>query len=81
MYYCITFQTVFAPIMITLPPRASAYMKSNEDDTYSYYKGELTASYIFTIGNKPLIVRGAVSYDGYNDGFGKVDGLLAWFSW
>lgn len=54
----------------------SAFMKSDEDDTYSYYRGELSASYIFTVGARPLIVRGAVSYDGYNGGWGRVDGSL-----
>lgn len=49
---------------------------SPKDENYSYYKGELSASYILNAGGKPFILRGTLSYDGYNDGFGRVDATL-----
>lgn len=46
---------------------------SETNENYSYYKGELASSYILDVGGKPFILRGTVSYDGYNSGFGCID--------
>lgn len=55
---------------------ATSIIYKGEEDVFSYYKAELNASYIFNVFNKPLILRAAISGDGWNKGIEKMDGSL-----
>lgn len=55
---------------------SSSVIYKGEDDLFNYYKAELNASYIFNVFNKPLILRAAISGDGWHKGIEKMDGSL-----
>lgn len=50
---------------------------SKNDGGYNYYEGTVVGTYRTRIGNKPLMLIGSAFGDGWNEGFGKAQGMFS----
>lgn len=47
------------------------------NDTYNYYAGGLNGSYYMSLFNRPFILSADISIDGWDEGWGKLQGRFA----
>lgn len=57
-------------------PNIPSLINKGAEKLFSYHKIEVNTSYMLNVFQRPLVLQATVSGDGWNGGFGRVDGTL-----